>query len=137
MSEFEFPIERGHILQFLRAIDDSNPAFLKVGVAPPTFMMAGDHFDPDSPRRAKPGELPQIAVSGLGFHAEQHFTYHRHPRPGDVLTARSCDGARWEKEGSRGGHMVFSETITEYTDQSGEAVVTARWVTCKTERTER
>ena len=38
-----------------------------------------------------------------GLHAEQHFEYHRHLRPGDVLRAETRPGKTWEKEGRRAG----------------------------------
>ena len=71
---------------------------------------------------------------GGGLHAEQHFTYHRHIRPGDVLTGTVKPGKTWEKEGKRSGKLVFSESITEYRDQHGELVITARGVGVRTER---
>jgi hypothetical protein len=71
---------------------------------------------------------------GGGLHAEQHYTYHRTPRVGDVLTATTRPGKRWEKQGRRAGVLVFSESITEYRDQDGELVVTARGVAVRTER---
>ena len=71
---------------------------------------------------------------GSGLHAEQHYTYHRPVRVGDVLSATSRRGESWEKEGRRAGKLVFSETITEYTNQDGELVVTARSVGVRTER---
>ena len=43
-------------------------------------------------------------------------------------------GERWEKEGKRAGKLVFSETITEYRDEQGELVVTARGVGVRTEK---
>ena len=72
--------------------------------------------------------------NGGGLHAEQHFEYHRHLKPGDVLTATNLPGKTWEKEGKRSGKLVFSENITEYRDQKGELVVTARGVGVRTER---
>jgi hypothetical protein len=51
-----------------------------------------------------------------------------------VLTATTGDGKTWEKEGRRGGKLLFSESITEYRDQNGELVVTARGVGVRTER---
>ena len=63
--------------------------------------------------------------SSGGLHAEQHFEYHRHLKPGDVLTVETKPGATWEKESRRAGKLVFSERITEYRDQNGELVVTA------------
>jgi acyl dehydratase len=71
---------------------------------------------------------------GTGLHAEQHYTYHRPVRVGDVLTATTKPGERWEKQGRRAGVLVFSETIVEYRDQDGELVVTARGVAVRTER---
>ncbi len=69
-----------------------------------------------------------------GLHAEQHFEYHRHLRPGDVLRAETRPGKTWEKEGRRAGKLVFSETITDYRDQNDELVITARSVGVRTER---
>ena len=71
---------------------------------------------------------------GTGLHAEQHYTYHRPLHAGDVLTAETRAGERWEKEGKRAGKLLFSETITEYRDESGELVVTARSVGVRTEK---
>src|SRR3712207_7244777 len=55
--------------------------------------------------------------------AEQHFEIHRPLRPGDVLTGTTSAGKTWEKEGKRGGKLLFSESVTEYRDQHGELVV--------------
>ena len=68
------------------------------------------------------------------MHAEQHYTYHRSLRVGDVLTATTRPGERWEKEGRRAGKLMFAETITEFRDEHGELVVTARGVGVRTER---
>jgi acyl dehydratase len=71
---------------------------------------------------------------GGGLHAEQHYEYHRHLRPGDVLTSKSRAGETWERESPRAGKLRFRETITEYYDQTGELVITARGVGMSTER---
>jgi hypothetical protein len=157
-----FPVEAGHILMFARAVGDPNPIYAdaeyaaasEVGtiVAPPTFAQASAQFDPDYVLRPKIGEpwfgsgreatgIKRDASSGgggggsagRGLHAEQHFEYHRHLRPGDVLSATTRAGDRWEREG-RSGKLLFSETITEYRDQAGELVITARGVGVVTER---
>ena len=57
-----------------------------------------------------------------------------HPRVGDVLTATSKPGNTWEKEGRRSGKLIFSESVTEYRDATGELVVTATSVGVRTER---
>ncbi len=124
-------------------------------IAPPTFAQASAQFDPDyflRPRIGQPwfgsGKEPTGikrsssgggggggggGISG-GLHAEQHFEYHRHISPGDVLTATVKPGKRWEKQGKRSGKLLFAETVTEYRDQNDELVITARSVGVRTER---
>ena len=51
-----------------------------------------------------------------------------------MLTANNLPGKTWEKEGRRGGKLVFSESVTEYRDQKGELVITARSVGVRTDR---
>jgi acyl dehydratase len=160
MAVERFPVEAGHIMLFARAIGDPNPAYCDAGyaastevgtiVAPPTFIQAGAQFDEDYPLRWRPDRpwfgsgreatsLPPKTTdvmgggSGqVGLHAEQHYEYHRPIVPGDVLTATMRPGERWEKQG-RSGRLVFSEMVTEYRDQHGELVVTARNVGVMTE----
>jgi hydroxyacyl-ACP dehydratase HTD2-like protein with hotdog domain len=71
---------------------------------------------------------------GRGLHAEQRFEYHRPVTVGDVLSVTTRPGATWEKEGRRAGKLTFVETISEYRNQDGELVVTARSVGVRTER---
>lgn len=135
---------------------DSDEAAAVGGIiAPPTFVQASAQFDPDYFLRPKPGEpwfgsgrnatgTPPKPVDdsagekksggGGGLHAEQHYTYHQPLRAGDVLTASTHPGERWEKESKRAGKLVFSESITEYRNQAGELVVTARGVGVQTEK---
>ena len=124
-------------------------------IAPPTFAQASAQFDPDYFLRPKPGqdwfgsgkeptgikkEKSSGDRGGEGgsakslLHAEQHFEYHRHLKPGDVLSATEKPGKKWEKQGKRSGKLIFSETITEYRDQNDELVITARSVGVQTER---
>ncbi|MCY4041619.1 MAG: MaoC family dehydratase N-terminal domain-containing protein [Gammaproteobacteria bacterium] len=137
--------------------DEAHAAASEVGkiIAPPTFAQASAQFDPDYFLRPKPGK-PWFGSGGeptgikressgsgsgsggggiaAGLHAEQHFEYHRHISPGDVLTAEVKPGKTWEKEGKRSGKLIFNETITEYRDQNGDLVITARGVGVRTER---
>ena len=154
-----FPIEEGHIASFARSIGDANPAYYGPdAVAPPTFVQASAQWDPDyvlrppigghwwgsgrGPGGAPPpppgSESPSSESSGggkgTGLHAEQHYEYARPLRVGDVLTATVRPGETWEKEGRRAGKLVFAEQITEYRDQNGELVVTARSVGVRTEK---
>jgi hypothetical protein len=156
MAAEKFPIEAGHIMLFARAIGDANRIYYdedyakntEVGsvIAPPTFVQASAQFDPDYRLRPKIGEpwfgsgkeptgvQRGSSGGGTGLHAEQHYEYHRHPKPGDVLTVTVKPGNTWEKQGRRAGKLIFTETITEYRDQQGELVVTARSVGVRTER---
>ena len=154
MSVERFPVEAGHIMLFARAIGDANPEYYgaitggAMVPAPPTFVQSSAQFDPDYFLRPKPGE-PWFGSGrhatgvvhgegggggGGGLHAEQHYEYHRPLRAGDVLTATVRPGETWEKQGRRGGKLVFVESVTEYHDESGELVVTARGVGVRTEK---
>ena len=159
MAVQRFHVEAGHIMMFARSIGDPNPAFdptvsdLSEIVAPPTFAQASAQFDPDYFLRPKvgadgwfgSGKEPSgmkrtegggggSGGGGGGLHAEQHFEIHRPLRPGDVLSATTGPGKTWEKEGKRGGKLLFSESVTEYRDQNGELVVTARGIGVRTEK---
>ena len=156
MTAERFPIEEGHIAAFARSIGDANPAYYgPEAIAPPTFVQARAQWDPDYPLRPKvggqwwgsgrgPGGAPSFGGGqssgsggggrGTGLHAEQHYEYARPLRVGDVLTATTRAGQTWEKEGRRAGKLVFTESITEYRDQNGELVVTARGVGVRTEK---
>jgi hypothetical protein len=160
MAVDRFPIEASHVMMFARSVGDANEVYYddeyakgtEVGgiPAPPTFVQSSAQFDPDYFLRPKIGEpwfgsgkeatgIKREGGSGGGgggggLHAEQHYEYHRTPMVGDVLTATVKPGKTWEKEGRRAGKLVFTETVIEYRDQSGELVVTARGVGVRTER---
>ena len=162
MAVDKFPVEGSHIMMFARSVGDDNQIYYDEEyakgtepgsvIAPPTFAQSSAQFDPDYFLRPKIGQ-PWFGSGkeptgikressggggggggGGGLHAEQHFEYHRHIKPGDVLTATVKPGETWEKESKRAGKLVFSESITEYRDQNGELVITARGVGVRTER---
>ncbi len=154
MAVERFPVEASHILMFARAVGEYDPAYTDPGgdvIAPPTFVQSSAQFDPDYFLRPKPdedwfgsgkeptgrkrsGDSGGGGAAAGGLHAEQHFTYHRHLRPGDVLRAEVKPGERWEKQSKRAGTLKFSETITEYYDQDDELVITARGIGVVTEK---
>lgn len=149
MAVERFPVEASHILMFARAIGDENPVYTdptsaQAGafggvIAPPTFTMASTQFDDEARLRPKLGQpwfgsaaepSGATVVSTGRLHAEQHFTYHRPLVAGEQLTVTERPGATWTKESSRGGALVFEETISEFSNaDTGELVVTARMVT--------
>ena len=160
MAEIKFPIEAGHIMMFARAVGDDNQIYYDEEYAkstepgavipPPTFVQSSAQFDPDYFLRPKIGQEwfgsakgptgitkpPEGGGGGGGggLHAEQHFEYHQPLKAGDVLTVTTKPGETWEKQGRRGGKLTFSEGITEYRNQDGELVVTARGIGVRTER---
>jgi len=163
MAVDRFPVEATHIMMFARSVADDNQIYhdenyakgTEVGhiIAPPTFAQSSAQFDPNYFLRPKTGQAwfgsgkeatgvkrePSSGGGGGGgggggLHAEQHFEYHRHIKPGDILKATQLPGKTWEKEGKRSGKLVFTETVTEYRDQHGELVITARGVGVRTER---
>lgn len=159
MAVEKFPVEGSHIMMFARSIADDNQIYYDAEhaaatepgkvIAPPTFAQSSAQFDPDYFLRPKIGEdwfgsgkeatgikreSSGGGGGGGGLHAEQHFEYHRHISPGDILTGTDKPGKTWEKEGKRSGKLVFTESIIEYRDQHGELVITARSVGVRTER---
>ncbi len=160
MAIDKFPVEASHVMMFARSIGDPNDIYYDEDyakstdqggvIAPPTFVQASAQFDPDYFLRPKIGQewfgsakgptgITKKGESsggggGGGLHAEQHYVYHRQLKVGDVLTAEVKPGKSWEKEGRRGGKLLFSETVTEYRDQNGELVITATGVGVRTEK---
>jgi N-terminal half of MaoC dehydratase len=152
-DSYEFPVDRSAVMLFARALGDirpeysdpNDPATTALGgiVAPPTFVQSSAHWQPDYPLdltrpRAGSPSRPRGEGGGgglgRGLHAEQHYEYHHPIHAGDTLSASTRPGERWEKQGRRGGKLLFSETITEYRNQDGVLCVTARSVGVQTER---
>jgi len=118
-----------------RPPDDPADGDGSTDAAPATTADGSSGAGSDAGSGSGEGSTPKAKRSGgSGLHAEQHYTYHRPVRVGDVLTATTTPGKRWEKQGRRAGVLVFMETVTEYRDQAGELVVTARGVAVRTER---
>jgi acyl dehydratase len=155
LAKITFPVEASHIMMFARAVGDTNPVYHDATaakdtaaagiIAPPSFAQAVAQFDPDYFLRPRPDRkwfgsakgpsgIEGKPTSSGGLHAEQHYEYHRHLRPGDVLSVETKPGKTWERESKRAGKLTFSERITEYRDQNGELVITARGVGVTTER---
>ncbi len=147
---FWFPVEAGHILQFGRAIGNEHPLFTdrdharRLGyadvLAPPTFMQASAHFDPDyylRPKQDEPwvgsgrepsGDPDALAERANSMHAEHHFEYHRPVTAGETLQVRSRAGREWTKTSRNGGLLHFKERIFDYVGEDGEIAITARRV---------
>jgi hypothetical protein len=155
MDPIMFAVEPGHVMFFARAVADGNPIYrdpdyaadTELGhvIAPPTFTEALQQYIPDYEFRpaigkpwmgsgATPSGVEAPPDGGTVFHAEQHFAYERAVRAGEILFATTTKGDEWEKDGRRGGRLVFREMITEFRDEAGQLVVTSRQVSVETQR---
>jgi len=129
----EFEIEAGKVEEFARAVKDDDPihrdedaanerGFDRIPV-PLTFERVSAF-----PRYRT---VEKYGID-LGFqeeytiHGEQAYEYERPMKVGDVLTGTTTLADIYERDGNRGGTMTFAELETEYTDQDGEVVLTAR-----------
>ena len=150
---YEFPVDRTQVMLFARSVRDINPVFSDPDdpatkaaggiIVPPTFVQSSAHWEPNyglDITRPRPTNAPQRPAGGgggglgRGLHAEQHYEYHHPIHVGDTLTVTSKPGERWEKEGRRGGKLMFSESVTEYRNQNGVLCVTARSIGVQTEK---
>jgi len=159
-----FPIDASQILFFARSINEENPIYydaeyakskgLQGTIAPLTFVEAYHQFDSTyrlrpNPDKKWPGTPRQKITEskkndnqkkksqskgGTGLHAEQHFEYHMPVYSGDVLHWEDGELKSWEREGKKGGKLIFTEYSTQFFNQNDELVVTARKVTVVTEK---
>ena len=137
-STFEFPVERGQIMMFARALSDDNPIYFDEGhrqtalrggvVAPPTFVACAAQFDPDWPYRPRPGA--RVERLGPRTRCCPSLVRRRHQSacrtalriPCAAASRRRLDcsreaGKTWEKHSPRGGTLRFSEEITRFVNQ--------------------
>lgn len=124
MGGSSMDVERGKIMEFARAILDDNPIYFEADApAPPTYTMAISHW----PAPTGGGQGAQFATLGLDLlrvlHAGQEFEYLGEVRAGDTLASRSKVVDIYEKEGKRGGTMLFIKSETTFTNQRGEDVL--------------
>ena len=121
---FILDVERGKIREFARATRSANPDYLAAEdpVMPPTFLTTAFFWQSGA---ADP--WPAVAMDQQkGLHAEQEFVFHGPPpRAGDRLTGRSRIESVTRKDG-RSGPLAFAVMVTEFRDQAGRLVATAR-----------
>ena len=118
--EGKMHVELGKVREFARAVKDANPAY--PAVAPPTFLMTIAHWTGDLAQTRSAVKLDYRRL----LHGEQDFEFVKPIRPGDTLTFRSRTKDVFEKDGKRGGKMLFVIGETEFTNQRGEVVAYMR-----------
>ena len=126
---FEFPIEWSKVSEFARAIKDPNPVYYDAAIAekecggipiPPTFLQAAAFWQNEESSPRLDFDLRRI------LHGEQEFEFFKPIFVGDLLTGVARLADIIEKEGGRGGKMTMMIMETEYTNQRGDKVATAR-----------
>lgn len=125
-APFTMNVELGKVREFARAVKSTNPAYLTGDnpVSPPTFLMASAFWS--GPRNAP--DLPEIDLARL-LHGGQEFVFHGPPpKAGTKLIGTARHDRTYTKEGRRGGAMTFTETVTEYRDETGTLVAESRTV---------
>jgi hypothetical protein len=134
---FDVPLERGKIREFARAIKADLPEYLRdiQPCIPPTFLVTAGRFwgytfdDPGDTALSK----VEIDRSIL-LHAEEEYEFFGPPpRAGTTLRARTRIADVYEKEGRRGGKLIFVVSETEFQDARGRQVAVSRTTVVKTE----
>ena len=130
-AEGTMRIEFGKIREFARAIKDDNPSFFDETrcLAPPTFLMTIAHWLGGLGETRSAVKLDYRRL----LHGEQEFEYVRPVQAGDGLTFRSRTKDVFEKQGKRGGKMLFIVGETEFRNQQGEVVAYSRNTVIETE----
>ena len=127
--EAKMHVELGKVREFARAVKDDKAVYRDGTLAPPTFLMTIAHWIEGGMGGMRNLKLDYRRL----LHGEQEFEYRRPIRPGDVLIARGRTKDVFEKDGKRGGKMLFVITETEFTNQRGEVAAYSRSTLIQTE----
>ena len=123
-APFTLDVERGKIREFARATGSANPDYLddEHPVIPATFLTTAFFWQSGDADPWRAVAMDQRK----GLHAEQEFVFHGPPpRAGDRLTGVSRIESVTRKEG-RSGTLTFAVMVTEFHDETGRHVATAR-----------
>ena len=132
-----FPVEIAKIREFSTSLLDDSPAYRSSAKAkaagfkdmpvPVTFLVANAY--------AEPGQNGLMAIMdagiakrGMMLHGEQEFEYLRPIYVGERLTVTNKIVDAYEKEGSRGGSMVFFVAESEFTGEDGKPAARTRMI---------
>jgi acyl dehydratase len=131
-APFTFEVDKSKIREFAQALGDENPIFFDDAaaqaaglpgiVAPPTFPTVFKMW-------GEGGSSPHIKAMGGDvlrlLHGGESYEYYGLIRPGDVMTGQTQVVSIEEKE-SHSGHLDIVVFQTDYHNQRGELVVSAR-----------
>jgi acyl dehydratase len=129
-----FPVERGKVREFTRALFDNDPIYRDDAAAeeagfdaipaPLTYSVVAMHW--------RDGDDAKLLARKLGLdlrrilHGEAAWEYLAPVHVGDELTARRRVADVTTREGKRGGSMTLIEVESEFTNQHGELVLRQR-----------
>jgi acyl dehydratase len=135
LAEFEFPVERGKIKEFVNAICDPNPVYRDREYArrkgfddvlmPVTFPASFPHH------LGSENFILEVSLK-LGMdpaksvHGETEMFFQRPICAGECLRAEMVVGEIYEKEGKRGGKMTFVEIEFKFYDAEDKPVIVMR-----------
>jgi acyl dehydratase len=131
LHEFDFPIERGKIKEFARAILNLDPLYhdpeyarsqgYKDALIPVTFPMSFTHH-----LNAENFVLEMALALGLdpekSVHGECEILFERPVCAGETFRGEVTVGKCYEKEGKRGGKMSFVDVEIKFYDQDNKQV---------------
>ena len=127
LDEVTFPVERGKVREFVRALHEHDPIYEDADAA----SAAGFAAIPAPltfPMVAMMWRERDAAIEDLGFdfkrllHGGTTWEYLRPLLVGDEITVKRSVAAVNEREGKRGGVMTFVTIDTEITDAAGDVV---------------
>ena len=127
--ETKMHVELGKVREFARAVKDDKAAYRDGTLAPPTFLMTLALWIGDMGQTRSAVKLDFLRL----LHGEQEFEYVKPIRAGDVLRFRSRTKEVFEKQGKRGGKMLFIVGETEFKNQRDEVVAYSRNTVIETE----
>jgi len=128
---YTFEVEKGDIVRYARAIDETNPLFcdevaarrMRYGgiIAPPTYLIVMRIIEAQVANRRSLWQIPYTRSLDGG----SDWTYFEPIRAGDRLTATTKIAELYERDGAW-GHMLFIVTEITYANQFGQVVVKQR-----------
>ena len=127
LDEVTFPVERGKVREFVRALHEDDPIYQDAEAA----AAAGFDAIPAPltfPMVAMLWRERDAAIEDLGFdfkrllHGGTTWEYVRPIVVGDEITVKRRVAAVDRREGRRGGAMTFVTIDTEITDATGDPV---------------
>jgi acyl dehydratase len=127
LDEVTFPVERGKVREFVRALHEHDPIY-QDGEAAAAAGFTAIPAPLTFPMVAMMWRERDAAIEDLGFdfkrllHGGTTWEYLRPLLVGDEITVKRSVAAVNRREGKRGGVMTFVTVDTEITDATGDVV---------------